>query len=88
MAVELSPRGIRVNVVDGFTKTPIWSDAAQVTMDKLQTGIPLNRWGEPDEIAKAVLFLASDDSSYVNISEIVVDGGFSGALFAAESWRS
>jgi NAD(P)-dependent dehydrogenase (short-subunit alcohol dehydrogenase family) len=89
MAAELSPRGIRVNVVaPGFTKTPIWTDTAQATIDKLQTGIPLNRWGEADEIAKAVLFLACDDSSYVNISEIVVDGGVSGALFAAPNWRS
>ena len=64
------------------------SNAPKAMRDKIQTGIPLNRWAEAEEIAKAALFLASDDSSYVNISEIVVDGGFSGALFAAPNSRS
>ncbi len=44
MAAELSPRGVRVNVVaPRFTKTPTWTDSAQAMIDKLQTGIPLNR---------------------------------------------
>jgi NAD(P)-dependent dehydrogenase (short-subunit alcohol dehydrogenase family) len=95
MAAELSPRGIRVNVIaPGLTKTPIWNEVSvpaeqlKVLKDKLQAGVPLNRWAEAEEIAKVVLFLASDDSSYVNISEIVVDGGFSGALYAAPHWQS
>jgi NAD(P)-dependent dehydrogenase (short-subunit alcohol dehydrogenase family) len=89
MAGELSPRGIRINVIaPGFTKTPMVTNAPipanqlKAMMGKIQTHIPLNRWADAEEIAKVALFLASDDSSYVNISEIVVDGGVSGAFFA------
>jgi hypothetical protein len=46
------------------------------------SAIPQGRWGEPEEVAKAVLFLASDDSSYINAVEMV-DGGFTGAPFGA-----
>jgi len=49
--------------------------------------IPLGRWGEPEELAKAVLFLASDDSSYINAIELVVDGGAAGAPFGAPILR-
>lgn len=77
---ELAPRGIRVNtVVPGATKTPIWGDAAAAGFhqleDYLKQSIPLNRMGDPEEIANTVLFLASDDSSFVNGAEISVDGG-------------
>jgi Enoyl-(Acyl carrier protein) reductase len=45
--------------------------------------VPQGRGGEPEEVAKAVLFLASDDSSYVNAVELIVDGGFTGAPLGA-----
>jgi NAD(P)-dependent dehydrogenase (short-subunit alcohol dehydrogenase family) len=93
VAADLAPRNIRVNVVSpGAIKTPIWkrgprtSDSAEdsARLAKfLSSVIPQGRWGEPEEIAKAVLFLASDDSSYVNAVELMVDGGLTGAPLGA-----
>lgn len=45
-------------------------------MKAISNTIPLGRWGTPDEMAKAVVFLASDNSSYVTGTELFVDGGF------------
>jgi NAD(P)-dependent dehydrogenase (short-subunit alcohol dehydrogenase family) len=93
-AAELSPRGIRVNVVaPGPIKTPIWERASLPPetvagiAKKMQLAAALDRFGEAEEVAKAVLFLASDDSSYVQGSEIVVDGGTTGTMFGAPVYR-
>ena len=45
-------------------------------MKTISNTIPLGRWGTTDEVAKAVVFLASDDSSYITGTELFVDGGF------------
>lgn len=97
IAGDLAPRNIRVNVVaPGATKTPIWKRGprASIPADEsaklekfLASTVPLGRWGEPEELAKAVLFLASEDSSYVNAIELMVDGGLTGASFAAPILR-
>ena len=47
----------------------------------MSSAVPLGRWGEPEDLAKAVLFLASDDSSYINAVELMVDGGMTDAPF-------
>jgi NAD(P)-dependent dehydrogenase (short-subunit alcohol dehydrogenase family) len=81
-ATDLKERKIRVNVVSpGVIVTPGYKTAG-MTDEQIQgfaaqmaTTIPLGRTGEADEVAKAVLFLASDDSSFVNAAELVVDGG-------------
>ena len=93
IAADLAPRNIRVNVVaPGATKTPIWNRGprASIAADEsaklakaMSSRIPLGRWGEPEELAKAVLFLASDDSSYINAIELMVDGGVTGAPWGA-----
>jgi NAD(P)-dependent dehydrogenase (short-subunit alcohol dehydrogenase family) len=81
--LDLKGRGIRVNTLSpGPTKTPGFfglagSDAArqQGMLDAVAARIPMGRVGDPDEIAKAAVFLASDDSSFVNGIELFVDGG-------------
>ena len=76
---DLKDRRIRVNAVSpGYTDTPPWHsrEAADEHIKTISSGIPLGRFGTPDEIAKAVVFLASDDSSYVTGTELFVDGGF------------
>src|SRR6202044_3109308 len=55
--------------------------------DFFSSTVPLARWGEPEDVAKAVLFLASDDSSYINAVELMVDGGLTGAPFGATILR-
>jgi len=94
MAAELSPLGIRINVVaPGPIKTPISErlqlppEQREAIKQKVSSMVPLGRYGDAEEVAKVVLFLASDDSSYVNASEIVVDGGVTGALFGAPMYR-
>jgi len=75
-ANELAPKGIRVNVVSpGPTDTAMMAGASQDIRDALSSMIPLGRMGRPDEVAAAVLFLASDESSFTTGAELVVDGG-------------
>jgi 2-deoxy-D-gluconate 3-dehydrogenase len=87
LALELGPRGIRANAVapgpsltegaieyikagapEGIDVEKQWADAAG--------RVPMRRWADPDEIARAVVFLASDLSAYVNGAQLVVDGGY------------
>jgi NAD(P)-dependent dehydrogenase (short-subunit alcohol dehydrogenase family) len=80
---DLKERRIRVNAVSpGFIETPGLNDlmasagAGEQHLKMLFNSVPLGRLGTPDEIAKAVVFLASDDSSYITGTELFVDGGF------------
>jgi NAD(P)-dependent dehydrogenase (short-subunit alcohol dehydrogenase family) len=80
---DLKDRRIRVNAVSpGAIDTPGLSDlmassgAGEERLKMISSNVPLGRIGEPSEIAKAVVFLASDESSYVTGVELFVDGGF------------
>jgi len=95
LASELAPRRIRVNqVTPGGTKTPIWTPLAPTAQahDALEARIsaatPLGRMAEADDIARAVLFLLSDDSTHVTGTELVVDGGATQAPAGAPIFRS
>jgi NAD(P)-dependent dehydrogenase (short-subunit alcohol dehydrogenase family) len=84
LSAELVGQGIRVNAVSpGPIETPIYSklgmpaEAVQSMAEGLIGQIPMGRFGQADEVAKAILFLASDDSSFMLGEEIVVDGGWS-----------
>ena len=76
-AVELGPLGIRVNsVYPGMVETAMLPPAGDPGTDAARTAhVPLGRVGQPTEIAEAVLFLASDASSYMTGAELVIDGG-------------
>ena len=76
LARELAPRRIRVNAVaPGPTQTPIMQGIPAAWVQSMAQSVPLGRLGEPTEIAAAVAFLASDDSSYVTGSILAVNGG-------------
>ena len=77
---ELISRGIRVNAVSpGPTETPLFGKLGLTEMDlkAMASGIPAGRFGTSAEMAKAIVFLASDEAAFAAGSELVVDGGMS-----------
>ncbi len=79
LALELAPFGIRVNAVaPGAIDTPMIDPVKSdpKTMEAILTKIPLSRVGKPQEVSNLVLFLASDESSYITGSTVVIDGGW------------
>ena len=91
MAVELAPAGIRVNAVaPGFTRTGLVDQAiadGSLSEEWMLERVPLGRLAQPEEIARVVRFLASDDASYITGQCIVVDGGWTvQGIGAAPDW--
>jgi NAD(P)-dependent dehydrogenase (short-subunit alcohol dehydrogenase family) len=88
LGVEFARRGVRVNALcPGPVDTPLLrelfaSDPQQAARRLVH--VPIGRFAQPEEIARAALFLASDDSSYVTASTFLVDGGISGAYVSPE----
>jgi NAD(P)-dependent dehydrogenase (short-subunit alcohol dehydrogenase family) len=83
LAVEYAPFAIRVNsLAPGFVETALTERALKNPgiQKALIDSTPLRRFGRPEEIAKAVLFLASDDASFVTGAELAVDGGMAAGL--------
>jgi NAD(P)-dependent dehydrogenase (short-subunit alcohol dehydrogenase family) len=88
LGVEFARRGIRVNALcPGPVNTPLLQEIFAKDPEQAErrlVHLPIGRFAEATEIAGAVLFLASDDSSYVNASTFMVDGGLSGAYVTPE----
>jgi NAD(P)-dependent dehydrogenase (short-subunit alcohol dehydrogenase family) len=75
-ALEVAQAGIRVNAISpGFVETPMTAPTRQAVRDRFIDSIPIGRPGSPDDIARAVLFLAGDEASWVSGETLVVDGG-------------
>ena len=79
MAVKYGPSGVRVNCVcPGTVRTPIWEPRLARdprVFNRLAAWYPLGRVGEPDDVARAILFLASDDAAWITGAVLPVDGG-------------
>ena len=75
-AKELASRGINVNAVaPGFIKTPMTDKLTDEQKQRMLQAIPMAKFGEPEDVANTVLFLASEASSYITGEVIKVDGG-------------
>ena len=76
--IEYAKAGIRINAVcPGFTQTPMLegADTEDAYLEALKHATPMKRFGKPEEIAQAILYLASDDSSFMTGQSMILDGG-------------
>jgi 3-oxoacyl-[acyl-carrier protein] reductase len=85
LAVELASRGVTVNAIaPGFIETDMSAAVRNKAGDKLKKYIPMRRIGTPEDVAKAAVFLASDESNYITGQVLTVDGGISLGAAAAD----
>lgn len=77
LAIDYATKGIRVNAVcPGYIETPLLAGRSEEMTDHLVSLHPMKRLGRPEEVARAVLFLASEDASFITGSSLLVDGGY------------
>jgi acetoacetyl-CoA reductase len=76
LALEGAAKGITANVVaPGYTETPMVAAVPKPVLEQIVAGIPAKRLGLPAEVARAVVFLASEDAGYINGATVSVNGG-------------
>jgi NAD(P)-dependent dehydrogenase (short-subunit alcohol dehydrogenase family) len=76
-AIEYGRDNIRVNCVNpGYIATPMTAETMKTRYDELMTKVPMNRLGQPEEIAEAVVWMCSDRASFMNGACHVIDGGY------------
>jgi 3-oxoacyl-[acyl-carrier protein] reductase len=81
LAVEVGRKNIRVNAVaPGVIETHMTVSARQLAGDSIRERIPMQRFGQPSEVAEVIAFLASDQASYLNGAVLAVDGAFLGGM--------
>ena len=77
LGITYAQEGIRVNAIcPGYIDTPLIEGRNEALNEHLVSLHPMGRLGKPEEVAKAVLFLASDDASFVTGTSLLVDGGY------------
>ena len=77
LALEFAPHGVRVNAIaPGYIDTPLTRQHAQDVRDRITQTTPLGRFGQARELIGPIVFLASDASSFVTGSSLIVDGGW------------
>lgn len=76
LAMELGQYGIRVNSISpGFIDTDLWKNRDKTLKEKVLAETPIQRQGRTEDIARAVIFLAGDDASYITGTNLIIDGG-------------
>ena len=77
LAIDYAGSGIRINAIcPGYIDTPLLKEASDEAKHYLASLHPQGRLGQPEEVARAVLFLASEDASFINGTSLLVDGGY------------
>jgi NAD(P)-dependent dehydrogenase (short-subunit alcohol dehydrogenase family) len=88
LAYDLADKAIRVNSISpGYIKTPIFDERMKTDptyLSRREGNIPLKRIGDPQDVANAALFLASDEASYITGIDLIIDGGYSASFAEGE----
>jgi len=84
-AIEYATKNIRINCIcPGAVATPLLLGFNPRLLERMKSAIPLGRYAQPEEVAQLALFLASDESSFINGADLVIDGGEGNSLYTVD----